>query len=73
MAFLPQFLTTELPLFGQFVVMAATFVGIEILFELAVAAGSAQIQPLLVRWGKRFNHVFGGLFMAIGIALPLRG
>lgn len=53
--------------------MAATFVGIEILFELAVAAGSAQIQPLLVRWGKRFNHVFGGLFMAIGIALPLRG
>lgn len=72
-AFLPQFLTTELPLLSQFVVMAATFVGIEILFELAVAAGSARIKPFLARFGKRFNHVFGGLFMAIGVALPLRG
>lgn len=72
-AFLPQFLTTELPLLGQFVVMAVTFVGIEILFELGVAAGSAKIKPFLARFGKRFNHVFGGLFMAIGVALPLRG
>jgi hypothetical protein len=48
-------------------------VGIEILFELGVAAGSAKIQPLLARFGKRFNHVFGGIFMAIGVALPLRG
>ena len=72
-AFLPQFLTTDLPLFGQFVVMTITFVGIEILFELSVAAGSAKIQPVLARFGKRFNHVFGGVFIAIGIALPLRG
>lgn len=72
-AFLPQFLTTDLPLFGQFVVMTITFVGIEILFELSVAAGSAKIQPFLTRFGKRFNHVFGGVFIAIGIALPLRG
>jgi homoserine/homoserine lactone efflux protein len=72
-AFLPQFLSTDLPLLGQFAVMAATFVGIEILFELGVAAGSAKIQPLLARFGKRFNHVFGGIFMAIGVALPLRG
>jgi threonine/homoserine/homoserine lactone efflux protein len=72
-AFLPQFLSTDLPLLGQFAVMAATFVGIEILFELGVAAGSAKIQPVLARFGKRFNHVFGGIFMAIGVALPLRG
>ncbi len=72
-AFLPQFLTTDLPLFGQFVVMTMTFVGIEILFELSVAAGSATIQPFLTKFGKRFNQVFGGVFIAIGIALPLRG
>ncbi|CAB4571867.1 unannotated protein [freshwater metagenome] len=72
-AFLPQFLTTDLPLFGQFMVMAITFVGIEILFELSVAAGSAKIQPFLTKFGKRFNQVFGGVFIAIGIALPLRG
>ncbi len=72
-AFLPQVLTTDLPLFGQFVVMTITFVGIEILFELSVAAGSATIQPFLTKFGKRFNQVFGGVFIAIGIALPLRG
>jgi len=72
-AFLPQFLTTDLPLIGQFVVMTLTFVGIEILFELSVAAGSATIQPFLTKFGKRFNQVFGGVFIAIGIALPLRG
>jgi threonine/homoserine/homoserine lactone efflux protein len=72
-AFLPQFLTTDLPLIGQFVVMTLTFVGIEILFELSVAAGSAKIQPFLTKFGKRFNQVFGGVFIAIGIALPLRG
>ncbi len=72
-AFLPQFLTTDLPLIGQFVVMTLTFVGIEILFELAVAGGSAKIQPFLTKFGKRFNHLFGGVFIAIGIALPLRG
>jgi threonine/homoserine/homoserine lactone efflux protein len=53
--------------------MTLTFVGIEILFELAVAAGSAKIQPFLTKFGKRFNQVFGGVFIVIGIALPLRG
>ena len=72
-AFLPQFLVTDSPLITQFLIMAATFVGIEILTELAIAAGSAKIKPVLARFGKRFNHVFGGLFMAIGVALPLRG
>lgn len=72
-AFLPQFLTTDQPLFLQFVIMTVTFVGIEIIFEWLVASGSAKIQPVLARFGKRFNHIFGGLFMAIGVALPLRG
>lgn len=72
-AFLPQFLEPEASLVLQFVVMAATFVVIEILFEYGVAAGSSKLQPLLARLGKRFNQVFGGIFIAIGIALPLRG
>ncbi len=71
-AFLPQFLVTDSPLLTQFAIMAATFVGIEIVTELAIAAGSAKIQPVLARFGKRFNHIFGGLFMVIGVALPLR-
>ena len=72
-AFLPQFLEPDASLVLQFIVMAATFVVIEILFEFAVAGGSSKLQPILAKFGKRFNQVFGGLFIAIGIALPLRG
>jgi homoserine/homoserine lactone efflux protein len=72
-AFLPQFLTTDQPLFLQFVIMAATFVGIEILTETAIALGSEKVQPFLAKFGKRVNQTFGGIFIAIGIALPLRG
>jgi len=72
-AFLPQFLVADSPLLLQFVVMATTFVGIEILTELALASGSATLKPVLAKFGKRFNQVFGGLFVVIGVALPLRG
>jgi hypothetical protein len=31
------------------------------------------LKPALAKFGKRVNQVFGGVFIAIGIALPLRG
>ena len=72
-AFLPQFIVTDSPLFLQFVIMAATFVGIEIVTETVIALTSEKIQPFLAKFGTRVNRVFGGMFVAIGIALPLRG
>ena len=72
-AFLPQFLSEDIPLLTQFLVMAITFVGIEIVTETVIALGAAKIQPLLARFGKRFNRVFGAMFMLIGVLLPLRG
>lgn len=72
-AFLPQFLSEDIPLPVQFAVMAATFVGIEIITESVIAASAAKIQPLLARFGKRFNRGTGGLFMVIGVVLPMRG
>lgn len=72
-AFLPQFLSEDIPLLTQFLVMAITFVGIEIITETVIAWGAAKIQPLLARFGKRFNRVFGAMFMLIGVLLPLRG
>ena len=72
-AFLPQFLSEDIPLLTQFLVMAITFVGIEIITETVIALGAAKIQPLLARFGKRFNRVFGAMFMLIGVLLPLRG
>lgn len=72
-AFLPQFINPELSLFTQFVVMAMTFVVIEFIYEFVVASLANKIKPALARFGKRVNRIFGGVFIAIGIALPLRG
>lgn len=71
-AFLPQFIDPAKSLWIQFLVMAATFVVIEFFYELMVAGLADKIQPLLKRAGKNFNRVFGGIFMAIGVLLPLR-
>jgi threonine/homoserine/homoserine lactone efflux protein len=72
-AFLPQFLDPAISLLTQFVVMAATFVVIEFIYEYVVATLANKIQPWLAKFGKKVNRVFGGIFIAIGVALPLRG
>ncbi len=72
-AFLPQFIDPARSLVVQFVVMAGTFAAIEIATELLIASMAHRISPWLARVGRRFNQVCGGVFVAIGIALPLRG
>ena len=72
-AFLPQFIDPARSLWLQFVVMAATFAVIEIATELFIAGMARRISPWLRRVGKRFNQACGGVFMAVGAALPLRG
>jgi threonine/homoserine/homoserine lactone efflux protein len=72
-AFLPQFIDPAISLLTQFVVMAATFVVVEFIYEYVVASLANKIQPWLSKFGKKVNRVFGGVFMAIGVALPLRG
>ena len=69
-AFLPQFIDPQRDLGVQFAIMAATFIVIEIAFELVVAALSQSLQPLLARAGRWFNRVTGGFFIAIGLLLP---
>lgn len=71
-AFLPQFIDPARGLVVQFAVMAGTFAAIEIATELVIASMAQRISPWLQRVGKRFNQVCGGLFAAIGLALPLR-
>jgi threonine/homoserine/homoserine lactone efflux protein len=72
-AFLPQFIDPQRDLWVQFVILSATFVGVEIAYEFFVAAMAARIRPWLRRVGKTFNRVCGGFFVALGAALPLRG
>ena len=71
-AFLPQFIDPARSLFIQFVIMAGTFAAIEITTELIIASMAHRISPWLRRVGRRFNQACGGVFVAIGVALPLR-
>jgi homoserine/homoserine lactone efflux protein len=72
-AFLPQFVNPQESLITQFLLMAMTFIVIEFIYEFTVASLADRIKPFLVRAGKNFNRVFGGIFIAIGVLLPLRG
>ena len=64
--------TRRANLFVQFAIMAGTFAVIEIATELFIASMAHRISPWLARVGRRFNQACGGVFIAIGVALPLR-
>ncbi|MDC0711716.1 LysE family transporter [Stigmatella sp. ncwal1] len=71
-AFLPQFIDPHRSLVPQFAVVAATYAATEFLAEYALASAANRVRPWLGRVGRRFNRVCGGVFIAIGAALPLR-
>jgi threonine/homoserine/homoserine lactone efflux protein len=71
-AFLPQFIDPHRSLVLQFIVMAGTFAATEAATELLIPSMVGRISPWLRRVGRRFNRVCGGVFVAIGVALPLR-
>lgn len=72
-AFLPQFIDPARSLLLQFALMAGTFAVVEVVFEVVVASMAQRIRPWLRRVGKRFNQACGGVFVLIGVVLPLRG
>ena len=72
-AFLPQFIDPTRSLAVQFLILAGTFAVIEIATELFIASMAHRISPWLRRVGRRFNQACGGVFMLVGVALPLRG
>jgi len=72
-AFLPQFIDPDRSLVVQFAIMASTFGVVEFLYELMVAHAAHRLSGLLGRIGRKFNRACGAIFVAIGIAMPLRG
>lgn len=72
-ALLPQFIDPQRSLAVQFAVMVATYTATEFAAEYALASAAYRIRPWLERMGRRFNRAWGGVFIAIGAALPLRG
>lgn len=71
-AFLPHFIDPAQSLLPQFMVLAGTFVATEVVTEYLLASAAHRVRPWLERAGSRFNRVCGGVFVAIGAALPLR-
>ncbi len=71
-AFLPQFIDPTAALPAQFAIMAGTFVVIEFATEMLIAAGAHRVRPWLARSGSLFNRSCALIFIAIGIALPLK-
>jgi len=72
-AFLPQFIDPARSLLMQFLIMAGTFAAVEVITEWLIASLAHRVRHWLQRVGRRFNRVCGGIFVAIGVALPLRG
>lgn len=70
-AFLSQFIDPQRSLLPQFAVVAVTYAATEFLAEYAMASAANKVRPWLARIGRRFNRVCGGVFVAIGAALPL--
>jgi len=70
-AFLPQFIDPARDLLLQFAILAGTFAGIEAVVEVLLARLAHRVRPWLERTGRTFNRVCGGLFAAMGAALPL--
>jgi len=70
-AFLPQFIDPQRDLLWQFVWMATLFVAVEVVVEVLLAALAYRIRPVLQGLGRRFNRACGGMFMAMGLALPM--
>lgn len=70
-AFLPPFIDPHRDLVTQFVVMAATFAVIEFLVELLMTWLASSLRGWLHRSGKRFNQVFGAVFVLIGAGVTL--
>lgn len=71
-AFLPQFVDPHRGLLLQFAIMAGTFAVTEFVTEYLLASMAHRLRPWLARVGRRFNQACGGVFVAIGAALPLK-
>ena len=70
-AFLPQFYVPQHGLLPQFLVMASTFVGIEVIVEILLAAFASKLAAHVTSGtGTRvFNRVTGGVFVLAGAYL----
>ena len=70
-AFLPQFYAPEHSLLPQFLAMAGTFVGVEVVVEVLLATFASRLSAYLANGAgmRLFNRVTGGVFVLAGAYL----
>ena len=70
-AFLPQFYVPEHGLLPQFLVMAGTFVGIEVVVEILLAAFASRLAARVTggTGARLFNRATGSVFVLAGAYL----
>ena len=70
-AFLPQFYVPQNGLVPQFLAMAGTFVGIEVVVEIVLAVFASQLAARVTggTGARLFNRVTGGVFVLAGAYL----
>ena len=72
-AFLPQFMRPEAAYATQLFLLGATFVLVEIAYEVLLAGLAVRVAPWLARHGRAFNRVTGATFVGVGAALAGAG
>ena len=70
-AFLPQFYVPQHDLLPQFLVMAGTFVGIEVVVEILLAAFASKLAAHVTSGAgtRMFNRATGSVFVLAGAYL----
>ena len=70
-AFLPQFYVPQHDLLPQFLVMAGTFVGIEVVVEILLAAFASKLAARVTSGAgtRMFNRATGSVFVLAGAYL----
>lgn len=74
LAFMPQFVRADRPLLGQYVVLGATIVAIDVaVMWLVFAAAAKQLRHLGAseRGQLTLNRIFGSLFIGVGVLLTV--
>ncbi|WP_252177955.1 homoserine/homoserine lactone efflux protein [Endozoicomonas sp. 4G] len=65
-AFLPQFIDPALMLWPQYLIMGITMVTVDSLVMIGYASFALKLMPILNKYGKLQNRLFGSMFIACG-------
>ncbi|KEQ16798.1 homoserine/homoserine lactone efflux protein [Endozoicomonas numazuensis] len=65
-AFLPQFIDPTLVLWPQYLIMGVTMVIVDSLVMIGYASFALKLMPVLKKYGRLQNRLFGSMFIACG-------